>query len=117
MNNLEKWFNPTPIWSNPVGWARKVGQSRAKVIVWIFVHIAFVAFGFLSIYFLTGKIQNDNFSNQTINNQLEIMAMIPAVGTVFFVGIFLPALYMYVIYRLLLEIDKRDRVAGQSSSV
>jgi len=117
MNKLKEFFGTTPIWSNPVGWARKVGQSRTKVFIWILIHVAFVAFGFLSIHFLTGKIQNDNFSNDAINNQLTIMAMIPAVGTIVFIGVFLPGLYLYAIYRLLQEIDKRDKATSQSKSV
>ena len=52
---LNKWI--TPIWSNPIGWARKVGGSRIKVIVWFFIHVVFVGFGLWSIYFLTGKIK------------------------------------------------------------
>jgi hypothetical protein len=52
MNKFKEFFGTTPIWSNPIGWARKVGQSRAKVITWIGIHIAFVAFGLWSIYFL-----------------------------------------------------------------
>jgi hypothetical protein len=117
MNKLKKCFNPTPIWSNPIGWARKVGQSRAKVIIWILIHIAFVAFGFWSIYFLTWKIQNLDISNQTINNQLKIMAMIPGAGIIVFIGVLYPAFYLYIIYRLLQEIDKRDKANSQSSSV
>ena len=108
MNMLKEFFGATPIWNNPIGWARKVGQSRSKVIIWTFIHLAFVAFGLWSIYFLVGKIPTNDFSGQSANKLNLILAMTPGIGTMIFIGAFFPACYLFVIHRLLQEIEKRD---------
>jgi hypothetical protein len=117
-STLNKWI--TPIWSNPIGWARKVGQSRVKVIIWIFIHIAFVAFGLWAIYSFTRRLQNGDLSNEIFKNQLnqlDILTLLVGAMPIIFIGVLYPAFYLYVIYRLLQEIDKRDKVIGQSKSV
>jgi hypothetical protein len=116
MSKLKKWFSPTPIWSNPIGWARKVGQSRAKVIVWILIHIAFVGGGLWAIYSFTGKIQSEVFPDRSIRNQLQMLAVLSGAMPIIFIGVCYPAFYLYVIYRLLQEIDKQDKVSSQSGS-
>jgi hypothetical protein len=47
----------------------------------------------------------------------QLFIILTGAMPILFIGIFFPALYLYVIYRLLQEIDKRDRVAGQSKPI
>jgi hypothetical protein len=115
MNKFKKWFSPAPIWSNPIGWSCGVGRSRARVITFIIIHIAFITFGLWSIYVLTRLLQKDDFTDQLSWMSAVLVGAMP----IFFIGVFYPTLYLYAIYRLLQEIDKRDKdkVTGQSSPV
>jgi hypothetical protein len=83
----------TPLWSDPIGWAEQVAKTKLRVVLWILIHILFVAGGLASIYRLLSKLHGDS----------DVTAYLILVGAcpIIFIGIGFPAMYLFAMYRLL----------------
>jgi len=93
-----KWT--TPIWSDPVGWSEKVAKTRFRIFILLLFHIYCVLMGLLMINKLLQSVQEGQVYR--ISTILEVGAFPIVIG-----GVFLPALYMYAVYRLLRIIKEK----------
>ena len=98
MNNKEP--KSTFIFTNPVAWARWIGNSPIHVFIWFLIHSLFITIG---LWFIYDKLIFTGFESQKALDVLK-----PSLFPIMFVGIYFPVLYAYAIYRLLRIIDKRD---------
>ena len=83
----------TPLWRDPVGWAEQVAKTKLRVVLWIFVHIVFVAGGLVGILCLLRKLHGDS----DITGYLILVGAFPII----LIGIGYPAMYLYAMHRLL----------------
>ena len=88
--NLRLWC---PIWKDPVGWGRWVGNSKAHIVISIILHAGFV---FFALYVLGA-------SAETREGAVRVMT-----PCILFIAVFLPSCYIYVIYRLIKMIDEKN---------
>jgi hypothetical protein len=89
-----KWI--TPIWSDPVGWSEWIAKTKWRVFIWVLVHLCFVSFGLVAMYWLLQKI--DGFQE---NRELVLVVIVCAASPLVFIGVGFPAMYLYAMYRLL----------------
>jgi hypothetical protein len=90
----------TPIFTNPVGWARWIGNSLKFVFVCFLVHLLFVTIGFGFIYI--------GLINTGLEPQRALNLLLPGFFPIVFIGIIYPTMYAYAIFRLLKIIDKAN---------
>jgi hypothetical protein len=83
----------TPLWSDPVGWAEQVAKTKLRVVLWILIHVGFVAGGLAGISWLLHKLPADSDAS-------AYMILVGA-APIAFIGICFPAMYLYAMYRLL----------------
>jgi hypothetical protein len=93
-----KWSGP--IWKDPIGWARYIGNSKKRVYLWCLIHLLFVSYGFWEIY---NRLVRMNIDSYRLISTLRFGAI-----PIFYIGVFFPVLYIYVIYRLLKIIDQKN---------
>lgn len=74
--------NITLIWQNPKGWSSRLAGNKAKVIMAITCHMIITLIGLLLI--------------EKFNVQSGLMPILLA-------GVFLPSLYIYAIYRMVIS--------------
>ena len=98
MNRKES--KSTLIFTNPVGWARWIGNSPFHVFIWFLIHSLFIAMG---LWFIYDKLVITGFEPQKAFDVLK-----PSLFPILFVGVYFPVLYAYAIYRLLKIIDKKS---------
>ena len=97
-----KWM--TPIWSDPIGWSEKVAKTKFRVFIFILAHASFTIAGFFMIYSLLQRIHE--FHSDCI---LTILALLGGAFPIFVVGIYLPALYIYAMHRLMRIIKEQEK--------
>ena len=89
MTNDRKLKLFAPIWKDPLGWGRWMGNSKLHVFFWSLFHIAF-----MSPFIIYGSLAQ----------QLPLKSAFIIFPLLF--GGFYPCLYIYVIYRLIKKIDE-----------
>ena len=90
----------TLIFTNPVGWARWIGNSLIHVFSLFLIHSLFVVMG---LWFIYDKLLITGFESQKAFDVLK-----PSLFPIIFVGVYFPVLYAYAINRLLKIIDKKN---------
>jgi uncharacterized BrkB/YihY/UPF0761 family membrane protein len=90
-----KW---TPLWSDPVGWSEKVAKTKCRVFIWALIHLCFVSFGLVAIYWLQQKVYEfpDEFRDRA-----SLYAVLAGAWPILFIGVGFPAMYLYAMYRML----------------
>jgi len=98
-----RWY--APLWKDPLGWARWVGNSKTHLACAVAFHLALWGvwigslFAFATVHTITG---------------VGVLSKIPAVFLCllgFFAGVFVPATYLYALYRLIRIIDEKANKA------
>jgi len=87
----------TPIYSDPVGWSRWIGNSLLFVLLWFIFNLVLTYFGFQMIYHKLIQIG--------IENNVVVDAITIAIIPIGIAGVLLPTMNAYAIYRLLKIID------------
>ncbi len=102
-----KW---TPLWSDPVGWSEKLAKTKLRVLIWTLIHVCFVSGGLLMIYLMiywsiraTHEFHDTPF--------LSLLAVLAGAGPIVFIGVGLPAMYLYAMHRLLVMLKAQDKAS------
>ena len=91
-----------PIWKDPLGWSRWLGNNKVHLSIAILFHLIFCAVitaGIIAVKRLPDSETLDSLSS-VIYSSMGIH--------LFVVGFFIPASYLYAIYRLIKIIDKKE---------
>jgi predicted membrane protein len=92
----------TLLWKDPVGWSEGCSKTPIRILITIMFHAALV---FAGIY------QVGKFATYEISQTQEISSLTLAVFSlpIIMIGIWMPALYLYAMYRLLKTIREKDQ--------
>jgi hypothetical protein len=94
-----RWY--APIWKDPLGWARWVGNSRVHLVCAVVFHLAFFGIWIGSLFC---------FATVRTIGEPGALGHIPALFlclVAFFASVFVPAAYLYALYRLVRIIDEK----------
>ena len=97
-----KWI--TPIWSDPVGWSEWVAKTKWRVFIWVLIHLCFVLFGLCAFYWLLQKV--DGFRD---SRELVLLVLLGAAWPILFIGVAVPAMYLYAMHRLLVMLKAQQK--------
>jgi hypothetical protein len=79
---------------DPVQWSSQIAKTKFRVFLFILVHFAFITWGLYSTYKLV--ISSPDIANFSFGQFLSFTNPL-----IYFIGVGYPAMYLYVIYRLL----------------
>jgi L-cystine uptake protein TcyP (sodium:dicarboxylate symporter family) len=98
-----RWY--APIWKDSLGWARWVGNSRVHLACAVVLQLAFWGIW-------TGCLLS--FATVRSIGELGWLSHLPLVfllAVAFVAGVFVPAAYLYALYRLIRIIDENSKQA------
>ena len=98
-----RWY--APIWKDPIGWARWVGNSRTHLVCAVAFQVAFCGIWIGSLF---------SFATVRSIDELGWLSHVPLVFLVavaFLASVFIPAAYIYALYRLIGIIDEKSKKA------
>jgi L-cystine uptake protein TcyP (sodium:dicarboxylate symporter family) len=98
-----RWY--APIWKEPLRWARWVGNSRVNLVCAVVVQLAFCGMWIGSLF---------SFATVRSIDELGWLSHVPLVFLVavaFLASVFIPAAYIYALYRLIGIIDEMSKWA------
>jgi hypothetical protein len=98
------------IWKDPVAWSRGVAGSRARLVLFVIVHLMFAAFGLGVVYYFIGLAEQGLVANSLSRMVIVFVCGLPML----FIGVGFPALYLYAIYRLLQNIEAKKATSPLS---
>jgi hypothetical protein len=98
-----RWY--APIWKDPLGWARWVGNSRLHLVCAVGLQLVFwgIWIGSLLCFATVRSIGESGWLRQIP------FVFLLAVG--FVASVFIPATYLYALYRLIRIIDEKSKEA------
>jgi hypothetical protein len=108
-----KWI--TPLWSDPIGWSEAAAKTRLRMFILMSFHIAMTFLG-LVIFKMSNdmlfKMSNDPDLFGDVR-YLRILVVLDGAMGIVLVGMILPAMYLYAMYRLLKIIREEQEKKSQ----
>ena len=108
-----KWIKT--IYSDPIGWSEAIVKTRLRVFILILFHIAMTFLG-LVIFKMSNnmlfKMSNDPDLFGDVR-YLRILVVLDGAMGIVLVGMILPAMYLYAMYRLLKIIREEQEKKSQ----
>lgn len=98
----------TPLWSDPIGWADWIAKTKVRVVVWIYIHLAFITAGFFGILREVNKAQSSG-------GEIGLSTILAGSFPIVFIGFAYPCLYMIAMYKLL-KIIREEKDLHQDKS-
>jgi len=98
-----RWY--APIWKDPLGWARWVGNSKFHLVCAVILQLAFWGIWIGSLL---------SFATVRSIGELGWLSQIPLVfllAVAFVASVFIPTAYLYALYRLIGIIDEKSKEA------
>jgi hypothetical protein len=98
-----RWY--APIWKDPLGWARWVGNSRIHLGCAVALQVAFcgIWIGCLFSFATVRSIGETGWFSH--------LPLVFLVAIAFVASVFIPAAYLYALYRLIGIIDEKSKKA------
>jgi len=98
-----RWY--APIWKDPLGWARWVGNSKIHLVCAVVLQLAFLGIWIGSLF---------SFATVRSVGELGWFSHLPLVfllAVAFVASVFIPVTYLYALYRLIRIIDEKSKEA------
>ena len=83
-----------PLWKDPVGWTEWLAKTKIQTLISTLIHTFFVLAGLHTI-------ARSVSTNTEPTGEVPFSVVLSAGTTFLFIGILLPAMYFYAMYRLL----------------
>src|SRR5258707_12384608 len=94
-----RWY--APIWKDPLGWARWVGNSRIHLVWSVLLQVAFCGIWIGSLFFFA-RVRSVG------DSWLSHLPLAFLIAVAFVASVFIPAAYIYSLYRLIAIIDEKS---------
>ena len=90
------------LFNNPIRWAESVARSKARLMLSIALHFALVLGGLWILY--------DSILLKAQINGLSYIEFLSSSSPIFLIGLFLPSMYLYSMYRMIKTIKEKSGV-------